>query len=85
MMFVLKKDITKENLKLLYRTKIYFFCILLIIIKVIIHFAMLFFPILVSSNSNAYESVKIGSAFQRERKPSDGTDDLQLSSVFGSG
>lgn len=44
MMFVLKKDISTENLKLLYKTKKNFYCILLIIIKLIIHFAMLFFP-----------------------------------------
>lgn len=47
-----------------------------------LHFS---FPVLVSSNGNVYESVKKCSAFQRERKPSDGTDDLQLSSIISSG
>ncbi|XP_075868717.1 dual specificity protein kinase Ttk isoform X2 [Nelusetta ayraudi] len=38
-----------------------------------------------SSNSNAYESAKKGSAFQKDGKTSDGSSDLQLSSIFVSG
>lgn len=43
------------------------------------------FLVPVSSNSNAYESAKKGSAFQKEGKTSDGSSDLQLSSIFVSG
>lgn len=38
-----------------------------------------------SSNNNACESVKKDSTLQRECKTSDGTGDLQLTSIFGSG
>lgn len=91
--------ITIDNLDLLYRAKSNFFGILFIIFIVYIMFFFSFiyfflslftlrcisFPVPVSSNSNAYESVRKGSAFLRERKPSDGTDDLHLSSIIGSG
>ncbi|KAM8735130.1 dual specificity protein kinase Ttk [Acanthopagrus schlegelii] len=36
------------------------------------------------SNSNVHESVRKGSAFQKVNRMSDGTGDLQLSSIFGS-
>ncbi|XP_029308452.1 dual specificity protein kinase Ttk [Cottoperca gobio] len=39
----------------------------------------------ISSNSNVHGSVKKGSAFQTVCRTSDGTGDLQLSSIFGSG
>lgn len=43
------------------------------------------FCLSVSSNSNVHDSVKKGSVFQKVSSSSDGTGDLQLSSIFGSG
>lgn len=38
-----------------------------------------------SSNSNAHDSIKKGSVFQKVSRTSDGTGDLQLCSIFNSG
>lgn len=57
------------------------------IIKCYHHLTITFccvFLLPVVSNSNVHESVRKGSAFQKVNRISDGTGDLQLSSIFGS-
>lgn len=64
----------------------YYHIIYRLFIVLFSHFAVfLFFFLPVLSNSNVQDSVKKGSAFQKVSRISDGTGELQLSSIFGSG